>query len=115
MSNTNENIKVNGPRTIIKDAYEIEITKEGKVDVLEGISKRTNNPFKIVKQEAWLHTDGVAYPSRCAIQLHDQGQVRAEDNPYAVGVYYIADALMVGGFGDLQISRDLALVLKHKA
>jgi len=60
MSNTNAN--TNGPRTIIKDGYEIEITKECKVDVLEGISKRTNNPFKIVKQEAWLHTDGVAYP-----------------------------------------------------
>ena len=58
MSNTN----TNEPRTIIKGGYEIEITKECKVDVLEGISKRTNNPFKIVKQEAWLHTDGVVYP-----------------------------------------------------
>ena len=36
MSNTNVN--TNGPRTIIKDSYEIEITKECKVDVLEGIS-----------------------------------------------------------------------------
>lgn len=111
MSNTN----TNEARTIIKVGYEIEITKECKVEVLEGISKRTNNPFKIVKQEAWLHTDGVAYPSRCAIQLHDQGQTRAEDNPYAIGIYYLADVLTVGGFGDLQISRDMSLVLKHKA
>ena len=115
MSNTNTNVNTNGPRTVIKDSYEIEITKECKVDVLEGISKRTNNPFKIVKQEAWLHTDGVAYPSRCAIQLHDQGQTPAENNPYAIGVYHLADLITVGGFGDLQISRDLTLVLKHKA
>jgi len=41
--------------------------------------------------------------------------VRAEDNPYAIGVYHLADLITVGGFGDLQISRDLTLVLKHKA
>lgn len=110
-----KNNKDNEPRTIVAnangDGYEIEIKEDSQVEVMEGNSQKTGKPYKMVKQEAWLHT-GYGYPVRCFIPLKDKGNVKAEDIPYQAGAYFIGDLLDVGGWGDLQISRDLKLVPK---
>ena len=105
----------NEPRTIVANAngggYEIEIKDDSQVEIMQGNSQKTGKPYKMVKQEAWLHT-GYGYPVRCFIPLKNDGDVLAENRPYAAGAYFMGDLLDVGGWGDLQISRDIKLVLK---
>lgn len=107
--------KTNEPRTIVANmngsGYEIEIKDDSQVDILEGNSKKTGKPYRMVKQEAWLHT-GYGYPVRCFIPLADNGDTPAEDNTYQAGAYFMGDLLDVGGWGDLRISRNLKLVPK---
>jgi hypothetical protein len=105
------NNKTNEPRTIIKSGYFIEVTADSQIEVLEGVSQKTNKPYKMVKQEAWLN-NGSRYPEKVYIPLNDQGNVLAEDTAYPEGEYLMGDAIDVGGWGDLQISRDLKLVPK---
>jgi len=117
MTTVNKN---NEPRTIIANAngggYEIEIKSDSQVEIMQGNSQKTGKPYKMVKQEAWLHT-GYGYPVRCFIPLRDEDNVLAEHRTYPEGAYFMGDLLDVGGWGDLQISRDLKLVPKveHKS
>lgn len=112
MNNDKKNTE---PRTIIANmdggGYEIEISKDSQIEVLKGISQKSGKPYKMVKQEAWLHK-GYGYPVRCFVPLFDSDNVLAEDNMYEEGAYFIGDLLDVGGWGDLMISRNLKLVSK---
>lgn len=104
------NNKNNEPRTVISTGYEVEIKNDSQVEVLEGVGKNSNKPYKIVKQEAWLH-QGFGYPVRCFIPLE------SEQDEYPEGAYFIGDLLATSGFGDLIVdNRSLKLVLKvdHK-
>lgn len=83
----------------------IEIFEGSNVDVKEGTSQKTNKPYKMVKQEAYVHGLG-KYPVRCNIPLDD------ETNPYPVGHYILQSFLAVNNFLDLTISRNLKLVPK---
>ncbi len=120
----NENIKNNEPRTYIAQmngtGYEVEIQADSQVSVIEGIGKKTNQPYRMVKQEAYLHL-GHGYPVRCNIPLREgvsidengvKTKIAPELNKYPEGAYFMGDALDVSGFGDLQISRNIQLVLK---
>ena len=103
--------KTNEPRTIINSGYEIEIKNDSQIDVIQGNSQKTGKPYKMVKQEAWLHK-GHGYPTRVYIPLRDEDSTLAENMAYPAGYYLIGDLLDVGGWGDLQISRELRLVPK---
>ena len=103
--------KTNGSRTIISSGYEIEIKTDSLIDIIQGNSQKTGKPYKMVKQEAWLHT-GHGYPTRVYIPLRDNNETSAENASYPAGSYLLGDAIDVGGWGDLQISRELRLVPK---
>lgn len=105
------NNKNTGPRTLINSGYEIEIKSDSQIDVIQGNSQKTGKPYKMVKQEAWLHS-GHGYPVRVFIPLRDEENTLAENMSYPSGYYLLGDLLDVGGWGDLQISRDLKLVPK---
>ena len=91
--------KTNGPRTIISSGYEIEIKTDSLIDIIQGNSQKTGKPYKMVKQEAWLHT-GHGYPTRVYIPLRDINETLAENASYPAGSYLLGDAIDVGGWGD---------------
>lgn len=63
-----------------------------------GTSARTNKPYSIREQSAYVHIGDVPYPTQIKITL-DEGKPS-----YAPGKYQLADdSFFVGQYGDLKI------------
>lgn len=62
-----------------------------------GVSKRTQKPYNIREQEAYLHRADKPYPVAMKIALGDQAHA------YQPGFYTLApESFFVGRFGDLE-------------
>ncbi len=69
----------------------------GPINIKEGISQKTQKPYRIASQKAFVHLEGQTYPSETQINVSE------EDHPkgYPTGIYEIdIDAsVSVGRYG----------------
>ena len=79
----------------LKVIFEVHSTK---VHERSGVSARTQKPYTLREQEAWVQIGDAPYPQRTKIMLHD-GQIA-----YAVGKYELDDrSFSVGRFDAFQV------------
>lgn len=90
---------------IKNDLIMIEIFKDNEVlDVREGVSPKTNKPWKQITQIGYAHL-GAKFPLQCKIRIQD-GQP-----PYTAGKYRLAvNSFTVGQFGDIELGREMILL-----
>lgn len=82
--------------------WKIEIVKP-EVREITGTSKRTGQPYRLRKQEAYLHQPGQQYPQKFEILLPDD-----MPNGYRSGYYRLSDdALYIDRFGSLKVDAKL--------
>lgn len=82
---------------------EIESTE---LQIKSGTSARTNKPYQIREQTAYVHIPGNKYPQPIKLTLEDDAQ------PYAPGKYQLGDnSFFVGRFNDLQMRPRLVPVV----
>ncbi len=77
----------------------IEIATQA-INTRNGISKRTQQPYTIHEQEAYLHQEGKPYPTpmKLNVEANEQGIPQA----YAMGQYSLApDSFYVDRYGSL--------------
>ena len=75
----------------------IEITSMS-IDVRNGTSQRTGNAYSIRSQIAYLHQEGVPYPTMLKINLEENA------SPYQIGMYDLdSSSLVIGRYDDLQL------------
>lgn len=89
----------------------IEFRDGDTVRVQSGISRRTQKPYNITKQEGWFHDKKSPYPTRVEINLED-GQP-----PYAPGLYTIdfTNSVFVDRYNSLSLGRLLLMRQAPKA
>lgn len=74
-----------------------------------GISAKTNKPYTMREQFAYLH-HGKRYPTEFKLTLEDN------QHPYPIGKYELDDSsFFVGKFDDLQIKPVLRVVSSHSS
>lgn len=84
-------------RIEIKAGYE-------QPQIKEGVSLRTNKPYTIITQCAFIHNGG-AYPREIKLSLNDH------KDAHKVGFYNIgAESFIVSEYGDLRLARNLELI-----
>lgn len=83
----------------------IEINEQdGRLFTVEGISKKTGNPYTMRQQVAYMHNGGI-YPQKISFQLSDK------DIPYAFGLYtFDPSSFYVGEFGKPCLVRNPKLI-----
>lgn len=83
----------------------IEIFKENEVlDIKEGISQKTQKPYKMISQVGYAHT-GDKFPVQMKIKMQD-GQPF-----YPAGKYELSPrSLTVSPYGDLEVGREMFLI-----
>ena len=91
---------------VVDSCYKVEIDAKSQIDVKEGVSDRTKKPYKMVKQEAYLHQKNRKYPTRIFVPLHESNKYSS----YPPGFYRFGNLLSIGQYDDVMISRDIVLV-----
>jgi hypothetical protein len=84
---------------LITTGYKVEISSS-QIEILEGVSK-SGTEYKMIKQEAFLH--GGKYPIRMLVSIED------ETKPLENGYYHLENLLVISGYGELMINRDVSL------
>lgn len=83
----------------------IEIFPENEtLDIREGISAKTNKPYKMVTQIGYAHVGG-KFPKEFKIKMQD-GQPPYKAGKYVLGV----NSLVVSPYGDLDVGREMFLL-----
>lgn len=74
-----------------------------EVDIREGISQKTNKPYRIRSQVGYVFMPGEPYPIKINLDL-------GQKPPYEQGFYQLGiGSFLVGSFGRLQLSNQLDL------
>lgn len=74
------------------------------IQVIDGISPRTNKAYSIRKQQAAMHVQGEPYPRYCFVSLANGAA------PYALGKYTLApESFYIDRFGNPSLSQHLIL------
>lgn len=83
----------------------IEVFKENEsLDIREGISPKTQKPWKMITQIGYAHT-GDKFPIQMKIKMQDGQPI------YQAGMYELGKtSLSVNPYGDLEIGREMILI-----
>lgn len=82
----------------------LEIATDTVCENFAGTSKSSGKDYSMNKQTGWLHIAADNHPTKCSVLIEDISK------PYAIGFYEIKNAVSVGAFDSLAISRDIEFV-----